>query len=335
MGAAHTEETAVPFVVGDIDPASDFVHVIDVAGLRAVLTELDTVTDFAEYLDSREAFIRGKQNNTADSEWSMLARFMLSYDDQGEPIAMDAQAPGSTWLTREEWDNDQFKQDLLFRRQANIDSRVWDALVERHTQMTEGRSFSFTTSTTVEANERVVRHMALENRLDRRILGKRWLEACQIAEMEQAANIRTIPRSAKNGTTYVFLTVRRFSGESEDVYIEKRRALLTEMMLASLVDVPDSLVVIGLASELGASPETYDQAFLDVIEHDGVKLRQDAQTAWENKRKIFQSPVMSQGDEWSIPRPRTPSRVPAARRYDLGQVLGSPKRIVRKLRRNR
>lgn len=175
--------------------------------------------------------------------------------------------------------------------------------------------------------------MALENRLDRRILGKRWLEACQVAEPDQAANIRTIPRSAKNGTTYVFLTVRNFSGEPDDDYREKRRALLTEMMLASLVDVPDSHAVVGLASELGVAPVMYDQAFLDVVEHDGAKLRLDARTAWEKKKRGFQSPVMSRGEEWSIPRYRAPSPGSIGRPFVRGRVSAPLRKVAKKLSR--
>lgn len=63
------QDTAVPFVIGDVVPDRQFVHVMDVAGLRMVLTELDTVSDLAEYLDARESFIRGKPANSADSEW--------------------------------------------------------------------------------------------------------------------------------------------------------------------------------------------------------------------------------------------------------------------------
>ncbi len=169
VGDAHVQDVAVPFAIGDVAPNKQFVHVMDVAGLRAVLTELDTVTDFAEYLDARESFVRGKPRNSADSEWSLLARFMLSYDDEGEPQFMDRQAPGATQLTRAEWDNDQFRRDMANRREANAVSRVWDTFIEGQARMIEEQSFSFSTFTTVEGAERVVRYMALEHRLHRRI----------------------------------------------------------------------------------------------------------------------------------------------------------------------
>jgi hypothetical protein len=300
-GDAHTQHGAVPFVIGDVAPDKQFVHVMDVAGLWAVLIELDTVADFAEYLDSREAFIRGKPGNTADSEWSLMARFIMSYDDQGEPLPLDHQTPGATHLARAEWDNEQFRRDMVVRREANAVSHVWDMLIDEHAKMIERQSFAFTTVTTVEEGERVVRYMALENRLNRRVLGTRWLEACQISGPDMAAHLRSVPHSAKDWTTYVFLNVSNFQNEPEEVFRGKRRELLQEMMLASLVDVPDSQIIIGLAADLGGAPDSYDHAFLDVIENEGEKLRADARLAWEKKRKAFELPVRTHHDEWSIP----------------------------------
>ena len=304
VGVAHTQDGAVPFVVGDVAPKQQFVHVMDVAGLRAVLTELDTVSDFAEYLDARESFIRGNPGNSADSEWSLLARFMLSYDDEGESLPMDRQAPGATQLTRAEWDNDQFRRDMANRREANAVSRVWDMLIEDQATMIEKQSFAFSTFRSVEGAERVVQYMALEHRLHRRILGKRWMEACQLDRPESPANLRTVPHSAKGWTTYVFLNVSNFLNESQEQYREKRRWLLRDMMLASLVDEPNSQIIIGIAAELGGPPDSYDLAFFDVVENEGEQLRKDARLAWEKKRQAFELPVRTRHDEWSIPRPK-------------------------------
>lgn len=303
VGEDHTSDSSHPFVIGDVDPDKPFVHVMDVAGLGAVLTELDTVSDFAEYLDAREGFIRGKSGNTADSEWSILARFLMSYDEDGNPYPIDAREPGFTHITREEWGNEQFVMDMNNRRKANIVSRIWDALIDRHAQMLEDGSFVFSTISTVEEGERVVRHMALENRLNRRLLAKAWLEACQVAEPGIAANIRTVPHSGKDRVTYVFLNVSKFENEPEEVFRGKRRGLLQEMMLASLVDEPESQIVVGLAADLGGPPEVYDHAFLDVIESDGEQLRQDAQRMWAKKKSIFGSARYSRSDERGIPRP--------------------------------
>jgi hypothetical protein len=302
VGTAHTQDAAAPFDIGDVAPDKQFVHVMDVAGLRAVLTELDTVSDIAEYLDAREAFIRGKPKNSADSEWSLLARFMLSYDDQGESLPMDRQAPGDTQLTRAEWDNDQFRSDIASRREANAVSRVWDMLIEIQAKMIEKRSFAFSTFNTVEGAERAVRYMALESRLHRRILGKRWMEACQLDRPDSPANLRTVPHSTKDWTTYVFLNVSNILNESQEEYREKRLWLLRDMMFASLVDEPDSRIIIGIAAELGGPPDSYDLAFFDVVENEGEQLRNDARLAWEKKRQAFELPVRTRHDEWSIPR---------------------------------
>jgi hypothetical protein len=67
-GEQHVHDGATPFRLGDVAPDAEFVHVIDFAGLWAVLTELDTITDFACYLDARSAFIRGHAFNSAAND---------------------------------------------------------------------------------------------------------------------------------------------------------------------------------------------------------------------------------------------------------------------------
>jgi len=49
-GDEHLGDSAFPFAVGDVAPDSSLVHVLDDGNLSMVLTELDTVRDFTDYL---------------------------------------------------------------------------------------------------------------------------------------------------------------------------------------------------------------------------------------------------------------------------------------------
>ena len=46
-----------PFCIGDIDPSSSFVHVVDDVALEVIMRELDTIRDFTDYL-RKEVCIR-------------------------------------------------------------------------------------------------------------------------------------------------------------------------------------------------------------------------------------------------------------------------------------
>jgi hypothetical protein len=54
------DSIAPPFGIGDVNPDGSFVHVFDDRALDILMKELDTVTDFANYLTRRERFIRSR-----------------------------------------------------------------------------------------------------------------------------------------------------------------------------------------------------------------------------------------------------------------------------------
>ena len=127
-GDRHVDDVAIPFRSGDVSPDTEFVHVIDFAGLWAVLSDLDTITDLARYLDARRAFIRGQAHNSAASEWCMLTRYLLSFTDDGDPRPLDSANPGYTRLSNAEWQAESTKAAFRARKEANRDSYLWDRL---------------------------------------------------------------------------------------------------------------------------------------------------------------------------------------------------------------
>jgi hypothetical protein len=301
-GEQHVHDGATPFRLGDVAPDAEFVHVIDFAGLWAVLTELDTITDFACYLDARSAFIRGHAFNSAANEWCMRTRYLFSFTFEGDPLPLDAANPGFTRLSNGEWQAESTKAAFRARKEANRDSYLWDNLVDRQAEIIEQQSFDASNYNSVEEAERVVRHMALEPRLHRRGLGKSWKEACLIAETGQNAHLRTIPHGDNDATTYVFFTWKQPDGTAEDQYRRQRRELLQNMVLASLIDFPTSQVIIGIASELGQEPDSYDLLNFNVAEDaDQVTLEADVRAAWDLKKQFFEDPRLTECNERDIP----------------------------------
>lgn len=302
IGDQHVADRATPFRLGDVSPDSEFVHVMDFAGLWAVLSELDTITDFARYLDARRAFIRGQVGNSAASEWCMLTRYLLSFTDDGDPLPLDSANPGHSHLSNAEWESESTKAAFRARKEASHDSYLWDFLVGRQAEMVERQSFEFSTYSSVRDAERVVRHLALETRLNRRLLGKAWKEVCLIDTPGQAAKIRTVPHSVNDATTYVFFTLKKIDGMTDHQYRRLRRDLLQNMVLASLIDVPTSKVIIGIASELGQVPASYDLLHFNVAEdanQDTIQV--DAKACWDFKKQIFGDPRRTVSDERDIP----------------------------------
>lgn len=78
-GEAHTDTTKagyIPFALGDVDPDGPFVHVFDETALDLIMRELDTVSDFVDYLQEREEAIREEKFYASASEAEMIAVYM-------------------------------------------------------------------------------------------------------------------------------------------------------------------------------------------------------------------------------------------------------------------
>jgi hypothetical protein len=270
--------------------------------LADVLAHLDTVTDFARYLDARSAFIRGGAHNSAASERCMLTRHLLSFTEDGDPLPLDSANPGFTRLSNAEWQAESTKAAFRARKDENRDSYLWDMIMERQAKMTERRGFAFSTYTSVQDTERAVRHMALETRLNRRVLGRAWKEACLIRANGQTANIRTVVQNDQDATTYVFFTWKQPDGLPDEQYRHQRREWLKKLALASLIDEPASKVIIGIASRLGQQPDSYDLLHFNVAEDaNQATIWADAKANWDLKKRIFEDPKPTVVDERDVP----------------------------------
>ena len=69
-----------PFTIGDVNPDGSFVHVFDDHALDAVMRELDTVSDFTNYLIRREKIMRPEKLLAAAGEEDLLAYYLQAQD---------------------------------------------------------------------------------------------------------------------------------------------------------------------------------------------------------------------------------------------------------------
>lgn len=77
-GDAHEK---APFTVGILDRSKPFVHVFDEFSLEFLLTELDTATDFVDYLIARERFLSDQSKLVhATGEEQLAAAYLLTMD---------------------------------------------------------------------------------------------------------------------------------------------------------------------------------------------------------------------------------------------------------------
>jgi hypothetical protein len=207
----------IPFAIGDIDPAADFVHVFDEGALDIVMSELDTVADFTEYLEKRATFLRSGRLVSAHGEEDLLAYYAIRINDDGQH---DFTPPdGKTWeeisglsLGAGHYSNFVRHPQYRAKKEADDVSYVWDRLIEAFTRhmiggtsiVLPGHTYSLTNS------EMAVRYMALANRFVRRNYGEAVLGALEIGQKRDVFFRAMLPgpTSVDADTGFFFVTLK-------------------------------------------------------------------------------------------------------------------------------
>ena len=176
-----------PFSIGDVDPTGSFVHVIDDVALEVVMRELDTVTDFADYLEKKANFVRSGRLLQADGEENLLAYYAIRINDEGDhDFVLDPNGGRNDpiEIDRSRYANFASDPRYIAKKQADEISYIWDALIEAFTtNMLNGTSvvldgYDFD----LKKNELGVRYMALEPRFARRSRGEALSSALEIGK---------------------------------------------------------------------------------------------------------------------------------------------------------
>ena len=286
-------ENFMPFAIGDIDPAGDFVHVFDDVSLDIVMRELDTISDFTEYLDKRAGFIRSGRLASAHGEEDLLAYYAIRTNDEGDH---DFTAPeGRTWedigsLEIEHGNWARYVSDSRYRAKkvANEISYTWDRLIETFTNhlmggtsiVIEGHSYSLTNS------EIAVRHMAFQNRFLRRSHSKAILGALEIGRSRDVFFRAIIPpeSSKRKETGFFFMTLKYLSWMDDrggyEKYRQMRSFYIQTYAQALLMKHRYLRQVIGIAMEppgqgRGSSEDIVFAAQTDWTEQDCKQNQED------------------------------------------------------------
>ncbi|NTG74450.1 hypothetical protein G6M02_14075 [Agrobacterium rhizogenes] len=259
--SATQNRPLLPFTIGDIDPDGDFVHVFDEVALEFVLTELDTISDFTEYLDKRADFIRSGRLAIATGEEDLLGYYSIRLNEAGQH---DFTAPeGKSWDDIAALVIDGGFERLvnnpryLAKKQADKVSYLWDGLIEAFTgPLLEGTTLVPPGHTfSLQDSEQSVRFMALENRFSRRALGSALYGALRNGEQHDIFFRMMLGRPINGATeTAFFVLTIKFKQNSYgrggyEGYRLFRSFYLQTYAQVILMRQPDLRRVVGVAME--------------------------------------------------------------------------------------
>lgn len=215
------------FKMRDYDRENTFVHVFDDFSFPFVLSELDTLTDFVNYLSEKELFIRSKSVIYTGEE-DILLHYISNIDEKRKChtflASKDSEIDG-VMFSEEDWDSFRKRPQYIAKQEANSISYFWDQLVQKNAFCTlNGITQKIFSSKPCDCDI-ALRYMALEDRFARRFFSNRLL-----------ASIKNFPDNpmpkhymsaffsvATNGLMYIFLQTPRNNNETHDEYLKNRR----------------------------------------------------------------------------------------------------------------
>ena len=211
-------EEIEPFSIGDVDPSGSFVHVVNESSLNMIMQELDTITDFTDYLEKKALFVRSGQLSYANGEENLVAYYAIRINENEEHDFLSHSDPSRYAGKPLEIDGAHFERmtsdpRYIAKKEADKISYLWDALIETFTiHMLNGTSVTLAGyEFDLRKNELGVRYMALERRFLRRSHGEAVRGAIDIG-MRKDIFFRMMmkPPQSSDSDTAFFVIIFRF-----------------------------------------------------------------------------------------------------------------------------
>jgi len=180
-----------PITSGDY--GKGFVHVFDEDAFLSIMGELNTPSDFFEYLSKKLLFLTDTSSVRLEGiEEDLLAVYLAN--DRHFPAATGFISIGSGI-----WDDFRQRPEYVAKKKADRVSAIWDGLIEYVAGHALAGTLEF--GSTLSNTELALRQMAAENRYQRRLLGQAYDEFLQ----QSASRIRSRLVISESGVIYVFL----------------------------------------------------------------------------------------------------------------------------------
>jgi hypothetical protein len=270
-----------PFRLGCFGEKSEMYHIFDQNALDAVLTTLDTPSDFITYLRQREEFFRRPHELTASSEEDLLGLYLLSWNSKLTQIGF----PGATsapamFVNRTHWDSWMKGPQSAAWNEANAVSYAWDELIEKFTHHALTGTQEFALPAIVADQEPLLRWLGRETRFHRRIFSS-FITTMLRSTPPGVLRRRYVQAEGDGDPYWVFVVYSPRPGTPYDVYRKQRRDLLTALVYVVKHLHPNAMDIVGLAFGGDSDGISEDALHLDG-RHWNEDLAKSAQNIYES-----------------------------------------------------
>jgi hypothetical protein len=167
VGRSHYD---LPFTIGQLDPTRGYVHVLDEFTFDVLMSEVDTASDFVEYLSKKERAIATGAFVEADGEEELVAYYTTHWGADGKHHLAPS-ADGAPMVVETKWNDLKSNAKYIAKKEADGASYHWDDLIEYIASIYNEGNIDPRYVPTFGDFEGALRFMASEPRLARRLYG--------------------------------------------------------------------------------------------------------------------------------------------------------------------
>jgi len=282
-GIRNVYRVAVAFGRGDRfhlkfgDFGKGFVHVFDERSIKIILEELDTVTDFVDFLKAKEEFVRKGIQTMAFSGEDYLAMYLQNRFEIDEGVDL-------LLIDSDMWVGYSHSTEYLKEKEADRVSYLWDKLID-------GLCADFESNNLLNEIKRHelelgIRLMNKETRFGRRQMSRTLMGVLGDGVTKPTVKARIALSELESSPIYVFM-VRN----TEDRGVASKELDLRCLVAKSLF--PERTKVIGLASEPYQVGKGYslDLIYMDLSDWDDARQAQAEKI--KDELGYFKAPSMS------------------------------------------
>ncbi len=262
-----------PFKVGKIDSSRGFVHIFDDRSLDIVLKNLDTVTDFIDYLSRKEKLISkpGFVLN-AFGEEDLLAHYLntiLGENGKEHHDFLDDEQVNHLSVQKGYWEWFSIHGSYLRQQERDKLSYFWDRMLEHTMKDYRTGELHFSSDSSFTVFESQMRILAKESRFSRRILCDFLIGAAAQFDIKQGDyRIRYSLSDTYPEICYIFFLLNPTVTTNYEDYRNQRKeflefvARIAKLRFSQSAKSQDVKLIVGIASEAGNEKPLHSFDFL-------------------------------------------------------------------------
>lgn len=245
----HLEE---PFRIGWLYPEKSYIHVLDEESLDLLLSELDTIYDFVNYLSEKEKAIKKKILIGASGEEEILAYY---YREQSENNSLIGSINGPNLLSNEGffldeglWREYKYEGGFEERNFLRKNSSFWDSLIQDFSKHVLTGKVGLAEDQPFSLHEKAIRFLAAECRTSRYYLSSALVE--KIREVPENRRSARLMKSVQDKDLfYIFLVFPRNKSRSDKDYRLERLGYNHSYSLVAKYLYPELKNIVVIAND--------------------------------------------------------------------------------------